>query len=342
METSPPIDHWPGPARAAALVSLACGLAVTPARAETVTESAWFRVTRHSGAEGCPGAEELQEQVEQLLDAPVESPAEPLDVAFSTERGRFVARLSSHEARTRAREFSDRHVDCAPLERAVVTALALFLEAERPASAKPADPPPVPPTPEPTAVPQEPAPRAAPPPAPERGATRLAIAVGGGTFGGLGVPAGPAFGADASLRLHRFRAGVGLSFLPPVSRTVSPGAVSLELLAVDVRLCWAIVRSASLTLDVCSGLYVGSERAVATGFTENAAARQPWIAVPADLVLEFEAPRTERWAGLGRLGLGLWVPTEHRTFSIAGLGTVIEPAAVGGWIWLSGGVSLGL
>ncbi|HSC87769.1 MAG TPA: hypothetical protein VLC09_10885, partial [Polyangiaceae bacterium] len=199
-----------------------------PARAQDATESEWFRVTRAPGTESCPDAQRLQSAVSALLDHSPGKPSAPLQIDFQASGGRFVARLVPSDPRARAREFADRHPDCEPLERAVVTALALYLDATHPAAdsptAEPASQSEVPPSAAAPAASSSAASASTDQPGddtqPQEAGGRLTAGLGGGLLVGLGVPAAPAVRAELGYRWSRWHAQATALWLPGTTNEV--------------------------------------------------------------------------------------------------------------------------
>ncbi|HSC86056.1 MAG TPA: hypothetical protein VLC09_02250, partial [Polyangiaceae bacterium] len=127
--------------------------------------------------------------------------------------------------------------------------------------------------------------------------------------------------------------------LPGTTNEVPPGAVRFELLAGSAELCFQALRTKSLGGELCAGFAAGAQSATARGYGNDSSADQPWFAVPVGLVVDLGQDERRALSEHLRLGLGALIPTDHRTFSVDGLGNVVDPAPVAGWFWLTGALS---
>ena len=160
-----------------------------------------------------------------------------------------------------------------------------------------------------------------------------------GAAGLVGVlhPVSPAFIGDLGLHIARFRVGLGVLWSPSQSYTLAPGNVHESLLAGSARTCFALVQSESLSLGLCSGLFVGVMTAQAEGFTRNDRRVRPWLAVPLELSLaQLSGPVGWELSGAA---LGSLV---HHDFEVDNIGTLyssprvramLSLRAVGLWSW---------
>jgi hypothetical protein len=163
-------------------------------------------------------------------------------------------------------------------------------------------------------------------------ATRqLTLAAGGAGVVGVLRPIAPAFLLDAGLRLMRMRASAGVLWAPAFARDFPPGSVRASLLSGFARACFASVLGSALRFDLCSGFYAGALHARAEGFTRNASATQPWLAVPVELSLA-STPAPAGW----ELGASALLPLRRQDFSIDNLGVAYESWPVGLLISLRG------
>ncbi len=294
------------------------------------SDTGWLSVTRGASAEDCPTADELVATTEALLEHPPPHGQLLLRVEFEHQAGRYVARLLRLDVATGARELADDHPECATLSQAVVTALALMLDTR---AARLSSPPPPPSRPEPQAVAKEPEPARPPPPAQHR----FGIELQGGAA--LGVVErrrfAPYFEGGLGLGSGAFRASLGALWLPSQRSELGPGYVDTQLIAVTTRACVRLI-DAALDLFACSGVFGGTLRAEAQGYTVDYSEQRPWLALPFELSLAGKLSEGDGLATGFRLGATLLVPARRQTFSVEGLGTAVEPArfAVLAWFGL--------
>jgi hypothetical protein len=309
-----------------------------------VTSSEWLSVTRDEATTTCPEAVALRRAVERLVDEPVPHPKETVEVRFAFEAGQFVARLGAGGTRAETRELRDRNADCKPLAQAVVTALALWLEAETetPLEEELAVTPLV--ADNPSAAPTEslaPIELPAAEPAPSSG-PRLSLGGQVGVGAGWGAAPGLLLGAQLALELSYLRLGLGAQWLPSQTERVPPGEIDVELRTLSVQACGRFFQLGPVDAWGCSGLWGGTLSAAARGYTSDSTRAEPWFAVPVELMLSGNFFPRARWAAQPRLGATLLIPTRHQTFSIEGIGTVVDPDPVAVWFWLGIDLSLGL
>jgi hypothetical protein len=293
-----------------------------PAAAQSTLASGedgeWFTVTRAPGAESCPDAVALRARVEQVRGQQTTGAASAYHVAFAQQAGVFRASIrvgSSSSVRT----LHDRGVSCAALEQATAVTLALLLDSEAAAEPSSEAPLPSPPPARPASlVPASPAPAREPPSA------RLTLSLGGSALAGVLRPLAPAAVADVGISVHRFRTTIGLLWLPRQELAFGPGRLELSLLGGAARTCLAPWLGRALRLDVCSGVYAGTAKASARGYTQNAAADKAWLAVPLELSL------TTRPAPVGlELGATALLPLRREDFAIDNLGVAYESWPIG-------------
>jgi hypothetical protein len=275
-----------------------------------------LRVTREPGAEGCPDARALLDQVERVRGHATTGASSAYHVSFSYRGGVFSARIRVGES-SGARVLRDRGATCASLEQATAVTLALLLDSDtrEPEPERPPEPPP------------PIAPRldlAAPAPV-SRTAVSLTFSLGGGGLAGVVQPVAPVLLAEVGIGIERFRTNLGMLWMPPQTLDFGPGTLDESLLSGTARMCLSALRGGNIRFDLCSGIHAGRLRVQANGYTRNRSASTTWLSVPVGLALA----TTSSPLGV-ELGVSALVPLRHSEFSIERLGVAYESWPVGG------------
>ena len=118
-------------------------------------------------------------------------------------------------------------------------------------------------------------------------------------------------------------------WVPAQSFTLEPGSVRESLLSGTARTCFALTHNHGLSLDLCSGLFVGVTTAQAGGFTSNDRRVRPWLAVPLELSLAaLSGPIGWELSGAA---LGSLV---HHDFQVDNIGVAYHSPRVGAMLTL--------
>ena len=292
--------------------------------------ASYLSVTRDEGAERCPDTEALRIHVDRLRGDQATSEPSAYRVHFSQLNGVFRADINGPGGGTRV--LRDRRATCASLEQATALTLALLLDSD----ASQTLPEKVEPEPARRRVtePERAADRATP--ARRARAAHLAFSLGGGALFGVTRPVAPIVQAELGLGVNRFRAGIGVMWMPTQTRGFGPGQLQETLLSGEARTCLAVAGSAQLRMNLCSGVYVGVLKVQAQGYTRDDSADKAWLAVPVGVSL------TTTPAPVGvEVGASVLLPLRRRDFAIDNLGVAYESwpvamllsmRAVGSWL----------
>jgi hypothetical protein len=284
-------------------------------------------VERAMGAEDCPDVDTLSARIASIRGRAGASSGASYAVSFSHTGDTYTAIIRSGPNGESQRVLEGHGAACAALAQATAVTLALLFDSE-PESApapKPEPPPPPPPVKAPDPL-TEPVPSEQH----ERGA-RIDSTVSLGAAALIGVlrPVAPAFTGELGLHVARFRVGLGALWSPSQSFTLEPGTVHESLLSGTARTCFALTRSESLSLDLCSGLFVGVMTAQADGFTRNDRRVRSWLAVPLELSLaQLSGPVGWELSGVA---LGDLV---HHDFEVDNVGVAYRSSRVGAMLTL--------
>ena len=228
---------------------------------------AWPRlsVARGAGAQGCPEADALRQQVEAVLGRPVFA-SEPVDTGFDIEIGAiddggFVATIRVTGARRGQRTLRDTGPGCEGLGDAVALSVAMMLDGRAPIES-PAPPPP-------TTPPVEPARRDEP-----RPSSTLRVWVVGGATSGLLTSPSPYIGGGVELLRGQALVGLGAIWTPEQRISLGPGAVAVGLTALKARGCVRVVPAVA----GCGLLGAGYFRAVGVEYKQNDTVAPLWVA----------------------------------------------------------------
>jgi hypothetical protein len=317
-------------------------------------------VLRWSAPEGCPDASRVTREIDRLLGEESPRPAVPLDVSATVTAGAdgdFKVRLETHgEGGVRVREI--RGESCNAVADATALSIALVIDPDAVARAKPAPPPdapaPPPPSPPPPVVPAppppSPPPRLVPPPAPApplpappapigaapadaaQGRARrptFALQAWGAADAGSLPGISFAVGGEAAVLVGDFRVelGGGVWVDRPATLAQMPSAGGNIGLAVgSAGACWLPLRGPRIQVGPCLGLEVGRLHAEGFGVTSEGSGSSLWSALRGGGLLAW-SPLS--WlAALIRLDAA--VPFARPTFSLTGLGAVYRSSPVVG------------
>jgi len=279
------------------------------------------RVERGPGAEECPDAAKLGERIVSIRGRADTPNHGKYELSFSHTADRFSATIRSGPNGESQRVLEGHGPTCAALAQAAAVTLALLFDSD--ADSEPAvksEPPPPPP---PKAAPLPPEPMVVVPARP-RARIQSTMALGAAGLAFVLRPLSPAFSTEIGLRVERLRVGLGVLYTPTQALALDPGHVNESLLSGTARTCVALVRSPSLELGVCSGLFVGAVSADAVGFTNNEHRRRSWLAIPLELSLA-ELSSSVGWE-VSATALGALV---HQDFEVEGLGVAYRAPRVG-------------
>lgn len=345
---TPRSGSWGARLARGAAAGLATIAAATGARAaDDAAEPVRFAWVRGQGAEACPVADRVKEEVAARFgrDPFTTSPsARSVDVIVTRAGGTWRAEIdvrASDGTSAGTREITSDAPGCGALASATVLALALAIDPL--AGLAPPKPPPSKPAPEgftrPEAAPIAPPPpprEVAPPPdrPPALGATSLAAHVGVAV--GLLPRAAATVGVSALAALgDRFSLGAVARFAPEVR--ASDPRFAFGLTAVGLVGCGRLVGRDPADLALCAAAAVGALHAVVDSIEPLAAGDRAWAALSA-------APRARLRLGSRvhlEAGAEVVVPLTRRSFSLEGRADapVFAQAAVGALPWVGVGAS---
>lgn len=287
-----------------------------------------IQVERATGAESCPDATRLVEQVAAIRNHADLPGSGGYVVSFVHTGELYRATIRTGPNGDSQRVLEDSGATCAALAQATAVTLALLFDSRADAAPEP-EPEPAQPTP--AAV----KPRASNPVLLEspRNATRIDGMLSLGVSGVLGVlrPVAPGFSGEFGLRATRVRAGLGILWVPTQTLELDPGHVDESLLAGTARACLALLPAAGFDVSLCTGLLVGVVEAKSAGFTQNARRLRSWLSVPLELSLA-GLSGAMGWE-LSAAALGSLV---HHDFEVDGLGAPYHAPRVGGLVTLRG------
>jgi len=307
------------------------GLVLLAARA-TAQPAAPLTVLRTPGAESCPDAAALLDDVARIRHAAVPDDQPAYRVTFTREPSSLRAEIVREDTSSH-RVLTDAAADCGALAQATAVTLALLFDAQSAA----------PPAPQPTPAVHEPVPVQVPVHAPARPSDRLrsSLALGPGALLGVTRPVTPAFLIELDLRSTFLRATLAAVYAPPLSRDFAAGEVRESLAGGALHACVAPLREPrsvpAWRIDLCAGALLGALHASATGFDDNGASTRFWSA----LAIDARVSRTPSPLG-AELALSLLIPVRRQDFRIdnAGVAYASSPVALlvtlrgaVGWAW---------
>jgi hypothetical protein len=285
----------PGPARAED--------AVAGQESEPGSKNAQFSVSHGPGAEACPDGATLAESVESIRGKPDLGRARYL-LRFVRNARSLRVMIRSESGRSRTLDSDD--MTCAALARATAVTLAVLFDGEEDHAESEAPKAP---------VPKESAPAAAVPAVTHRPRVDTSLAVAATALAGITGPVGLGVTGESGFMVRRFRAGIGIVWMPSKSSTFGPGEIEEALTAGFADLCYAPASTKHFRLDVCSGALIGVIDAEGHGYSRDERRVRPWLAVPVDL---------EGTLWTGRIGwalrIGAVFPVRRSDFGIEGIG----------------------
>lgn len=251
---------------------LACSVWAAAGVARAQATAATLVVTRGPGAEDCPTAEGLAEQVRAIsagraLQTNLQQPSATwVYLELSHDLGRYTAFLQTRGRQQGSRTLSDVSANCASLSDAVAVTLALLLDEGQPPS---------PATPgsalrEPSSTPR-----------PSRRETHHALSLGGGATLGLLAETAPAASAgfDTWLGPH-LRLGIGAGGTLPQRVQYLQGYTELRLSWGYARACALAARTRSgLELSFCAAPLLGALSGAGKRYDFSAKKRWLWAAL---------------------------------------------------------------
>jgi hypothetical protein len=263
-----------------------------------------LEVTRGEGAEGCPAANSLADDLQQMVGRPAVD-VEPgpgdgyrIDIARAPEGFEAVVRRRGEVAGER--RIVDPDPTCQGLRETVSLAMAVILD-EPPRTAEGPGPPRVPFTPPPPA----PAPDA--PPGPP---LRASVSAGALASYELLDALWPVLFAELQLDpVPRFSVSAGILWTPTEEMSAGSGAVDVALLAGSARGCGHL-RLESPRVSGCLDLAMGQLRGEGVGYADNGLGHRFWVA--AGVSLDAAGPVYGPIGWTARFGV--WVPLRHQKF----------------------------
>ena len=280
---------------------------VAPAAAQVSSPGSSLVVTRGEGADDCPDAAALSEQVRRLSGA-IAINAEPLSdapsetwiqVAIVHNFGGYRAEINARGVHHGSRSLEDLGPSCASLADAITITIAIFLDpyaaspvlhappAAAALSARPAYPQ------SPTRVAQH--------------VPRLSLELAGGAAFDVLEHTAPLVTGRVGWRSNgRWSIALGGALLFPDSLAVGDGAVDLGLSYGYVMGCARALGDAlGVRLDWCAAPLVGSLRGSGRGYLVNAQQRAWWASIAAgpEILLPITSSFSWSLTGLGVLPL---------------------------------------
>jgi hypothetical protein len=288
-----------------------------PSFAQPAVARSSLVVTRGEGADDCPDAANLAEQVQRLSGASGIS-AEPLSgapsdtwiqVAIVHNFGGYRAEINAGGLHHGSRSLEDLGPGCASLADAITITIAIFLDpyvsaaAPRPATTAPA-------TPTPLSVQRKREPSL--PEHPWR--QRLTLDLAGGASLNVLEHTEPLLTARVGWRAaERWSLAVGGTFLFPDSVGKQAGTVELGLSYVTLMGCARALGSADgARVDWCGAMQLGSLRGSGHGYENTLSERAWWAAVAVGPEIIFPFTPWLAWS-LGAFGV---VPLVRQEFDV--------------------------
>jgi hypothetical protein len=305
---------------AVGLALAAAGRAHAQAPDGPAQDESFLSVTREDGAEGCPDASTLTEHVSRVRGLQATGATGTYHVTFSFRAGVYRAAIRFGRAQGQ-RVLRDRGGTCASLEQATALTLALLLDSDASAlpteeeeAPLPVEPPPPAPPAAPSALEIE----------PRRDHVSLLLAAGGAGLSGVLNPIAPAVTGELGLSIARFRAHLGVLWVPEQTLDLAPGTVNETLVSGVARMCLSPWQRSRMRFDLCSGVYAGLVSVEASGYTRDGDAKKAWLALP----LELAFLTTSSPIGV-ELGASALVPLRRSDFAIDNLGVAYDSWPVG-------------
>ena len=285
----------------AALVALGV---TTLSAAQSQAPRASLVVTRSEGAQDCPDAVALAEQVRAIAGSDVlgarlvTTPIETwIQVAVARDFSGYKVQIAAFGRHHGARTLEDLGPGCASLADAIAVTLAIFLDpyASSP-SAAPAPPPRA-------AAPPRPAPKAhvqrARPWLP-----RLTLDAAAGIGVSLLEHSEPLLTGNIGVRFDpRWSLAAGGTFVFPDTKSTGSGDVTLKLSYAYLLGCGrALGNNDGTRLDWCAAPLLGSLGGTGKNYQHNSSGRSVWLAIAAGPRVVFPFSRTLAWV-LGGQGV---------------------------------------
>ncbi len=307
---------------------------VGPCFAQEASPRASLVVTRGDGAQDCPDAEQLAEQVRTVAGANVVGVGLPvhaetwIQVSIVRNFGGYSAQISSLGAHHGTRALEDLGPTCASLADAVAVTIAIFLDPYQ--SAPRPDPPPERAPPRITAPPRNPE------PLPVLHSTRwprLTLAASGGVALNLLEHSQPLIDAQVGLQLsQRWSVALGAAFVFPDSKPIGGGEIDLSLSYGYLQACArALGGTDSLRIDWCAAPLIGRFGASGKGYLENSSQQSAWFAVTLGPQVTFPISGAWSWVLAGQ-GVA---PLVRQSFAVQSAGVrsnAFRSASVAGLI----------
>jgi hypothetical protein len=266
-------------------------------------------VTRGEGADDCPDAANLAEQVRQLTGASVVdtellsngSHETWIQVAIVRNFSGYRAEIQAGGLHHGNRSLEDLGPSCASLADAITVTIAIFLDPYAVGPAPPATPPQIPCPPPLKAIPRRPS-RGEP-----QWQPRLSLDLAGGASFGMLEHTAPLIAGRVGWRAtERWSLAVGGAFLFPDSVSSDHGTADLGLsYGYLVGCARALGDARRARFDWCAGPLLGSLYGTGRGFVQTSTKRALWAAVAAgpEVLLPFTSGLAWSLAGLGVLPL---------------------------------------
>ncbi len=322
--------------RAECLVALGALSHFKPCFAQEASPRASLVVTRGDGAQGCPDAEALAEQVRTVAGANVVGvglgpPAHAetwIQVSITRNFGGYGAQINSLGAHHGSRSLEDLGPNCASLADAVAVTIAIFLD---PYANAPQPEPAPQVAPAPVVVP----PRNREPTAVERPThwPRLTLGASAGVALNLLEHSEPLLDGEVGVELSpRWSFALGGAFVFPDTKPVGEGEIDLNLSYGYLEACaraWGAPEG--LRVDWCTEPLIGRFSASGKGYVKNYAYQGAWFALAVGPRVTF--PISGSW-GWELSGQGV-APLVRQGFDVqsAGVhGNAFRSASVGGLI----------
>lgn len=249
-------------------------------------------VSRGAGAETCPDADALAEELSRRI-APENAPPTPLDLSVDVARegDAFVAAIHVEGRKHGERVLRAEGPACDALHDALVVMLLVLLDEERAATAPvpgaatipstpPAAPPGIEPSPPQHEAPAQPAASAPQQAEKARQPPTIWIAAGGGaTVYGVPVTWSGVLLGDLAVRLGAFEVSAGSFWVAPRTITAPPGHVTVNSAGGRARGCYALTpehTGGTRLLGCAQGMYAALTGEASDVFTGHASATRDW------------------------------------------------------------------